>query len=225
MKNKKLFSSILKMLLAFTIFYFSDIIPHLLFKLLHISNNTINLITSYIFMSVLLILLYRKELITEWKNFKSKLGANFDITFKYYIIGFFGMIIINFILIFILNLGKAQNEQKVQGMIQSFPVLMLISAGLFAPITEEITFRTSLKQVFKNKWIFAIVSGILFGSAHVITYKFKTPLEILYILPYGLLGASFALMDHETDSTFSSIFAHMFHNTFITLFSILKVLL
>ncbi len=102
---------------------------------------------------------------------------------------------------------------------------MLICAGILAPITEEITFRKAFKNVFKSKWIFVMISGLVFGILHVINFDLKTSLEILYILPYGILGASFAYMDYEINSTYPSIFMHMIHNTVLTALSIIISLL
>ena len=97
---------------------------------------------------------------------------------------------------------------------------MIIYAGIIGPIVEELVFRKSLKNVFKNKWVFVIISGVLFGLLHVIGFELKTPLELLYILPYGSLGAMFAYMDYEIDSTFPSIIMHMLHNTVLVILSV-----
>ena len=131
------------------------------------------------------------------------------------------MFFFNIIINFVLKLGGPQNEKNVQSMIHSSPFVMLICAGLFAPIVEELIFRKSFKNVFSNKWVFVIISGLIFGGLHVIDYTFQNPLEILYILPYGILGGTFAYMDYEMNSVFPSITMHMLHNTLLTILSIL----
>ena len=220
--------NIIKLAIIFTSFMLSSIfklIPVYLFNIdtKHMSNTTSTLLILFADVCILIIalILYGKELVNEWKKFKEKPGENFDIAFKYYFIGLGIMIGSNILINFILKLGNSQNEQAVQTLIKSAPWLMLIFAGLLAPIIEEIVFRKSLKNVIKNKYIFIFISGFVFGLLHIIGYNLKTPLELLYIIPYGALGLMFALMDYKTDSTYPSIFMHMFHNTALTLLSII----
>ena len=225
--NKKVIN-IVKLLIIFTSFLCSSLfklIPVYIFNIdvKHMSNTTYTLLTLFADICILTIalFLYGKELVQEWKTFKKKPGENFDIAFKYYFIGLAIMIGSNILINFILKLGNSQNEQAVQSLIKTAPWLMLIFAGLFAPIIEEIVFRKSLRNVIKNKYIFIFVSGFIFGLLHIIGYNLKTPLELLYIIPYGALGFMFALMDYKVDSTYPSIFMHMFHNITLTLLSII----
>ena len=48
-----------------------------------------------------------------------------------------------------------------------------------------------------------------------------TPSELLYIIPYGGLGAAFACMYQKTNTIFTDISMHMFHNSALILLSIL----
>ena len=226
-KMNKNIKNIIKMAIIFTVFLCSSLfklIPVYLFSIdtKHMNNTTFALLTIFADICILTIalLLYRKELIEEWKIFKKKPGKNFDIAFKYYFIGLAIMIGSNILINFILKLGNSQNEQAVQSLIKTSPWLMLIFAGLLAPIIEELVFRKSLRNVLKNKYLFIFTSGFVFGLLHIIGYSLKTPLEVLYIIPYGGLGFVFALMDYKINSTYPSIFMHMFHNTLLTLLSI-----
>lgn len=126
----------------------------------------------------------------------------------------------NYIIRFILKGEAAGNEQAVQSMIKAFPLLMLIDGGLIGPFTEEIAFRKTLKNIFSNKWLFVISSFLLFGGAHVIT-KISNWTDILYIIPYGTLGGVFALSYYETDSIFTPMFMHIFHNLLLIILSII----
>ncbi len=225
--KKKTLINIIKLAVIFVVFLFSSLfklIPVYLFNIntKKASTTTLTLLTIFSDICVLIIalLLYGKELKAEWKAFKKKPGENFDIAIKYYFIGLGIMIGSNIIINYFLKLGNSQNETLIQGMIKTSPWLMLLFAGLFAPIIEEIVFRKSLKNVFKNKYLFIFISGFVFGLLHIIGYDLKTPLELLYIIPYGALGLMFALMDYKINSTYPSIFMHMFHNTVLTLLAI-----
>lgn len=228
MKNKKLLINIVKLLITFLIFELSDIFVLIPVKIFNLDINnlstTVNYILTtfrYICLIFILFLLYRKDLKVEWKTFKTKITQNMDTAVKYYLIGLVSMMFFNIIINFVLQLGGPQNEKAVQNMISSSPLLMLICAGFLAPITEELIFRKAFKNVFTNKWVFVIISGLVFGAMHVVNYTFQNPLEVLYILPYGSLGACFAYMDYKVDSVFPSIAMHMIHNTALTILSIL----
>lgn len=215
---------LLKGILIFILFYFSSLfqlIPITLFNIKRTTSNSIILSTfSNICLLIILIIIYRRELIKEFKLFKKNLLENLDTGIKYWLIGLLVMMISNIIITYILGLNQAQNEQAVQKMINKMPIMMLITAGFIAPITEEITFRKTFKNMFLNKYLFIILSGLVFGSMHVIT-SYSNPLELLYIIPYGSLGMAFAAMYYKTDTIYTSISMHMLHNTILTLVSIL----
>ena len=230
MKEKEKWISIKGLIIgivAFLIFYFSayfQLIPILLFNMdLNNITGAQNVMLSTFSNCVLLIILFlifRKDLIEEWKRFRKNFLENIDIGIKYWLVGLGIMMISNIIITFVVNLGQAANEQAVQSMISSLPWLMLINAGLIAPCTEEIIFRKGFKKAFPNKWLFIILSAIVFGALHVVT-SMTSPIELLYIIPYGALGAAFAYMYQKTDTIFTSIAMHMFHNTALILLSIL----
>lgn len=215
---------LLKGILIFILFCFSSLfqlIPITLFNIKRTTSNSIILSTfSNICLLIILIIIYRRELIKEFKLFKKNLLENLDTGIKYWLIGLLVMMISNIIITYILGLNQAQNEQAVQKMINKMPIMMLITAGFIAPITEEITFRKTFKNTFLNKYLFIILSGLVFGSMHVIT-SYSNPLELLYIIPYGSLGMAFAAMYYKTDTIYTSISMHMLHNTILTLISIL----
>lgn len=215
---------LLKGILIFILFCFSSLfqlIPITLFNIKRTTFNSIILSTfSNICLLIILIIIYRRELIKEFKLFKKNLLENLDTGIKYWLIGLLVMMISNIIITYILGLNQAQNEQAVQKMINKMPIMMLITAGFIAPITEEITFRKTFKNIFLNKYLFIILSGLVFGSMHVIT-SYSNPLELLYIIPYGSLGMAFATMYYKTDTIYTSISMHMLHNTILTLVSIL----
>ena len=198
-KDRSLGINILFCILSFLgLLLFSDILQIILN--LVIKNTMICSIISNIFLIVFLYLLYLKDLNDEAKIYKKDFKKIFGTSFKYYILGFMGMIFFN-ILISIFLGGISSNEEQVRQMLYNAQILTLISISIIAPINEELIFRKSLDPVLKNKWVYVIVSGVLFGFAHILTNIFSgtfTPSDLFYILPYGSLGAAFALMDRET---------------------------
>lgn len=219
---------ICKGLVTFLIFYFSSylqVIPIAIFNI-DVNNYTttdlaiVNTFTDLILV-LILIILYFKELRKEFKTFKDNWKMNMDTAFKYWFLGLMIMCISNIAIGLITSLGTSSNEQAVQGLINSTPYLMLFTAGILAPIAEEITFRKGVSNIFKNKWVYATASGLIFGFLHVMGSS--NPLEYLYIIPYGSLGFFFALTYYDTKSIYPSIIMHAIHNSALVLLSIIAL--
>ena len=90
------------------------------------------------------------------------------------------MVLSNYLINYKLGMSGSENEKLVQKMIESMPAVMLLNAGILAPFNEEMTFRKAFRNVFTNKWLFALSSGLIFGFLHVVESA-----QYLYILPYG----------------------------------------
>jgi len=226
-KYKDLTKYIIKGLFVLLIFHYSYLLQLIPIKLFNLDtssyNGTLSVIISCFgsfLLMFILYLIYRKDLSKEWKKFKDNFWDDINIGFYAWFIGLIVMFTSNIILTFILKGGGAQNEQAVQSMIKTIPILMVINAGFVAPFNEEIVFRKTLKDIFKNVYLFMLASFLLFGGAHVIESA-KSLIDWLYIIPYGALGAAFAYAYYKTDTIFTSLTLHMFHNLVLCLMSIL----
>ena len=225
MKEKlKKHNYLFKAIFCFILFFSNGFFQNILVNILNLKDITtkdaviLNCIGSGIVV-LLIALLYRKDLIKEWKIFKRNLAENIDIGIKYWLIGLFGMMAANLLITLIFNAEQANNEQAVQTMIDTLPYLVLLSAGIFAPISEEITFRKTFKDNIKNKILYILVSGIIFGYMHVTSANSLE--QALYIIPYSSLGITFAIMYSKTNTVFTSITMHMAHNLILTILSII----
>ena len=227
MKNVNLKTkNIIRGIVVFFLFFYSvylQYIPVLLFKMdVHNISPVESVLLSTFSSTIVLFILffiYRKDLIREFKIFKDNFIENIDIGFRYWMLGLFIMMISNVIITYFLKGGGANNEVAVQKMIKTLPWLMVIDAGIIAPFNEEIVFRKTLKDIFNNPIILCILSFLFFGGAHVISDA-KTITDYLYIIPYGALGASFAYSYYKTNTVFTSMSMHIFHNTVLILLSI-----
>lgn len=168
---------------------------------------------SNLFIILIIFAIFHKTIIKDFKDFKINWRKYMKITVKYWAIGLgvmmFSNLIINF---FIFDGTIAGNEEAVRKMFIASPIIGLISAGLLAPMSEEMTFRLAFRNAFKNKYVFAFLSTFVFAGLHVLT-DFSTPLDLLYFVPYGSLGFAFALAYYKTDNIFSTMTMHMIHNT------------
>lgn len=217
---------ILKAIVIMLLFFGSSYIKVFFALILNINlknisdlNFLILTILSDIVLFFIFYLIYRKELKKDFFTFKNNFSKCFDSGLKYWLVGLAIMMIANILISMFTPLSNSTNEKTVQSLIPASPILMFIAAGLFAPILEEITFRKTFQTIFKKKWIFAIISFLVFGYIHVMNSN--NPLELLYIIPYGSLGLVFALTDYETNTVFTSIMMHMIHNSILIILSLL----
>ena len=220
-------NKIIKTILVILGFWYSaylQYVPVILFnlnpsKLTNSDKALLSLFSSIVF-AIILIIIYFDDLKKEFKKYKDNLGNDIDVGIKYWMIGMIIMMTSNALINLIFKTGGAENEKIVQTMLKSSPLVMLISAGVIAPFTEEIVFRKSLKDIFSNKWLFAFMSFLLFGGAHVIGNEI-TFANLLYIIPYGAFGFTFALAYYETDTIYTSMVMHIAHNMFLLITSII----
>ena len=157
---------------------------------------------KYIFFMLLLILIYRKYLKEKWKDFRINFKKYAKISIKDWFTGFIIMIIANVIISNYIT-GLGENEAAVQTIIAKLPLMAFFMTTLFAPFNEEMIFRKSLQDVIKNKYLYMILSGFIFGLVHVIGSN--NPYEYLLIISYGALGFMFAHTINKTDNIFCTI--------------------
>lgn len=201
------------------------------FKLLNIDVSTIpsGLILLYsallnVLMVVVVILFFKDYLIKSFKDFKKNKNTYFKKYFKYWFLILISNIVFNSIILMINGNSMSGNEEEVRTLLTSNPIYTWISAVLIAPFLEEFIFRLSFKNIFKNKWLFIILSGITFGSFHLIG-NVSTYIDLLYIIPYSIPGMIFAYILYDSNNIFNTVFLHMFHNGILTSLEILLLIL
>lgn len=219
----KLLKSFLVIYLFFNRIVF-NIVPAFLFgiDLNKVNNKIICYLNLYMGLAfgLVIILIYYKDLVNELKKFIQNIKKNFDTGLKCWFLGLIIMYISNIILLLVFRSGGANNENAVQEMIKLCPIAMGFYSCLVAPFVEEIVFRKTLKDFIKNKWLFIITSFLFFGGAHVVSMA-NNIIDLLYIIPYGALGATFALAYHKTDTIYTTVTFHVIHNSLLFFISIL----
>ena len=164
-----------------------------------------NIIFGYI-----LYRLYKKEILKEFKIIKNNFKKITEKALKYWITGLLGMITTNIIIGYLLK-SLPENETLVRDLFFDYPILMALSIIIIAPFLEEVIFRKVLNKVIQKKWLYIITSGIIFGTIHALT-GITEPIELLYIIPYGILGSTFAYTYYETKTIWATISTHALHN-------------
>lgn len=207
-------------ILSFSFIFFDLIYYFLGIDFENISSNGYAMleVAKDLIFFIIFYLLYKKYLKDKFIDFKKNYRKYLAIAFKDWFAGFLIMIISNIIISSYIK-GLGQNEEAVQSLIQATPIIAFFLTSFFAPITEEIIFRKSLQDVFNHKYIFMIMSGLIFGFLHVMSAS--NPWELLLIIPYGSLGFFFAKTLSDTDNIYPTIIMHAFHNAVLTLLAVI----
>ena len=178
-------------------------------------KNIILIIDSLIYVGILLYL-FRKEIKFGINDLKKHFKDRAYTAIMCWAIGFLIMGISSIIISYILKEPTSGNEAIIRAEIKKAPIYMIISCCVTAPLFEELLFRKMPSTILKNKYLFIIFSGLIFGLLHVIGTS-SSPLEYLYIIPYGAMGSSFAYLLYKTDNLTLPILVHMLHNTILVL--------
>ena len=168
---------------------------------------------------VIIIYIYRKDLKEEIIDFKNKFKEYIPKYFLVYLIGILLMAISNIIISKITNYELSGNESIVREYIKKYTLYMFFSSIIYAPFIEEIIFRKTIKKLFNNKYIFIILSGLIFGILHISNIQDMN--EILFSIPYIIMGIDFAYIYHKTNNIFTCITFHLCHNLILFIIQLL----
>lgn len=215
---------------AIALYFFLEAFEAVPLLLAHVNIDTMNMtvkliyVVSYLIVTAALIaLIYQKKLKKDFEKFKKNSSKYFSENIKYWLIATGVMLISNLLISNISTYGIAGNEKAIREVMNISPIYVFFSAVIFAPIVEELIFRQSIKNIFSNKWVFIIISGVVFGGLHAIT-DYKTAVDLLYIIPYSAHGIAFAYMLSKTDNIFVPMSFHMLHNGIIISLQIIVTL-
>ncbi len=221
--NKKSYKRIvIKNIFIFCFYFIYEIIPLYILKLFNINssslsslNKNIYLISTSIIYLVFIIFMYKDELKFDFNKLKGKFIDNIVKYIPYYIVGVLLMAISNIIISKFTNVNLSENEINVRNYIKLFPIYMTFSTVIYAPIVEEITFRKTFRNIINNKYLFIILSGLIFGIVHLSSSSFN---DCLMIIPYILMGITLSYIYYKSDNILTTISLHSMHNLILLIF-------
>jgi len=170
------------------------------------------LVVFYVVILSLMIGVFYKQLIHDFKIFKSYFKEYFVLILKTWGKALVLIMITTIIIQIITHTTQANNQIALQNSFNSNPVFIAILAMFYAPIAEELMFRGVFRKFIKNEKIFVIVSGVVFGLMHVIDDS-KTLAEFSYVFVYSILGIYLAGIYAKTNNLCTNIFMHFMQNT------------
>ena len=229
MKEKKFSFKYLGIGLLVILFYFlfSNLVLLCLIQAKSItsySSLALYYLLTYLVTLLILILVYRKQLLNDFNKFKKNYKKYLSTAFSYWLKGFFIMMVSNYFLNIVLKLGQSTNELDNITLLKSNIIAHSITVVLIAPFLEELVFRLSFNKMTNNKHLFSFITGLIFGFIHIITsLSFDNPLNILLLIPYSAMGVALGYAYKETDNIFSSLTMHMFHNLISIIIIIISI--
>lgn len=164
---------------------------------------------SYLILLIYYFIIYKDTLINYFKKLNKK---DIFYTLIIWIIGFLLMILANYIINYIIiPNGISSNEEGNRQLLFSHKITYSFLFCILIPILEEISFRLEFKHNIKNKYVFLFISSLTFALIHILSTT--SLIELLYIVPYLILGLTFSTVYMKTDNILCSMLAHILHNT------------
>lgn len=187
-----------------------------------ITQKSIYLIFCEALIMTIIAIINKQKLKENIKNLKKNLSEYFTQGLKLYALALLIMVISNLLITQLTN-SIPGNEETIRQTINKAPLYMVFSAVFFAPFTEEMVFRNSIKNIIQNKYTYIITSGLVFGGLHVIG-NINTLYDLLYIIPYATPGIAFAIILQKTDNVLVPMGIHFLHNGFLMTLQIILLM-
>lgn len=226
MKNKTI--KILTYIMIFIIYYTFPQILNLIIEVFNIDIKSLSRFYILIFIYsieilplLFLILIYKKDLKTEFEIYKSTLKNNIDTYVRLWLFALILMTFSNSIINIITKIPISNNESAVRNMANLLPIYSLFTTCICAPLGEELAYRKTIGNIFTNKKIAIVISGLIFGIAHVIG-TYTSLVDLVYIIPYGLFGSVFMYIYLNSKTIWSTISIHFIHNTLLIILYFLR---
>jgi uncharacterized protein len=198
------------------------------------NKNALLMFSTYLIVALVLMAFNHKVVI---KDFNLLLADKEEPIFTKSIKGFAAMLVATFLINIPVTLisqllnfkSTSDNQTQIINMLNSSAgIFLILSTVILAPIVEELVFRYSIFNLFKNKKIAIVVSAIFFGSIHLTSemvllfmngFEMMKFLEVIILsIPYIGIGAFLAYYYHKTKENITLlIILHALSNLFAVL--------
>lgn len=202
---------------------FKNILIYLFFPVIFVLlfTNNINstlyiylMFLSYILLGIYFYIVYKDDFINDFKSFNKKY---FKYILIYFFIGFCLSTLTNLLInTFIIPNDISNNELSNIDYLLKNKFSYSIMLCILIPFIEEIVFRLELKKKYKNKYLFIIISSVIFATLHLLSNTHL--IELVYFIPYFIISYTFSLLYYKTNNIYTNILAHMLHNSIIVIY-------
>ena len=216
--------NIFKLIISFVLFFNLSLVIAYIFKLVGINYSNFNYIdyaclNTFIelIMFVVVLLFYKKYLKKDLVLFKLNKKDYIKKIISYFLIFLvvkYGVALFSSLLLVMLgsDLVTSENQESVVTLAKTLPFMMMISTSLLAPFVEEGIFRLGIKKVINNKYLFILVSGLIFGFMHIFPTELPLYVALIESLNYVTMGLLLAYIYNETDNIYVVVIIHALNN-------------
>ena len=191
--------SILMILLYYSMFIYGNLIKGPILTIVNLS--------VFVLLFILTIMFNKTIIKNDLCKLKNDFKTNIKYIIIYSIIAAIGYSVVSILVGSLLDSVVITEESVADSnLIQVFFNLLI-----WAPITEELLFRSQLNKNIKNKVLFIILSSVLFAGVHVLGNGFNY-VTLLSSIPYLVLGIYFALLYKKTNNIIINIVMHLLIN-------------
>ena len=215
---------IIKLIIRIVLFFNLSLVIAYIFKLVGINYNYFNYfdyacLNTFIelIMFVVVLLFYKKYLKKDLVLFKLNKKDYIKKIISYFLIFLvvkYGVALFSSLLLVMLgsDLVTSENQETVVTLAKTMPFMMMISTSLLAPFVEEGIFRLGIKKVINNKYLFILVSGLVFGFMHIFPTELPLYVALIESLNYVTMGLLLAYIYNETDNIYVVVIIHALNN-------------
>ena len=197
-----------------------------------INYNNLNIILKQIYLiiyevvlTLIIIFIYKKDFIPNFKNFIKNIKMYLKKYIKYWFIILFFMIISNAIITLFTTTDTSENQKIIINQLKTAPIYTFCTTVLLAPIIEELVFRLSFKKIFAHtNFLFILFSGLMFGCMHVVG-NLNNLTDFLFIIPYSIPGFIFAYIYSKSKNICVPISLHLIHNLIMICFQMILLVI
>ena len=216
--------NIFKLIISFVLFFNISLVITYIFKLVGINYSDFNYIdyaclNTFIelIMFVVVLLFYKKYLKKDLVLFKLNKKDYIKKIISYFLIFLvvkYGVALFSSLLLVMLgsDLVTSENQETVVTLAKTLPFMMMISTSLLAPFVEEGIFRLGIRKVINNKYLFILVSGLIFGFMHIFPTELPLYVALIESLNYVTMGLLLAYIYNETDNIYVVVIIHALNN-------------
>ena len=216
--------NIFKLIISFVLFFNLSLVIAYIFKLVGINYSNFNYIdyaclNTFIelIMFVVVLLFYKKYLKKDLVLFKLNKKDYIKKIISYFLIFLivkYGVALFSSLLLVMLgsDLVTSENQETVVTLAKTLPFMMMISTSLLAPFVEEGIFRLGIRKVINNKYLFILVSGLIFGFMHIFPTELPLYVALIESLNYVTMGLLLAYIYNETDNIYVVVIIHALNN-------------
>ena len=216
--------NIFKLIISFVLFFNISLVIAYIFKLVGINYSDFNYsdyacLNTFIelIMFVVVLLFYKKYLKKDLVLFKLNKKDYIKKIISYFLIFLvvkYGVALFSSLLLVMLgsDLVTSENQETVVTLAKTLPFMMMISTSLLAPFVEEGIFRLGIKKVINNKYLFILVSGLIFGFMHIFPTELPLYVALIESLNYVTMGLLLAYIYNETDNIYVVVIIHALNN-------------